>query len=129
MEIQRHVKVKGTASPYDGNLLYWSKRLKNNPMLYGKLAKLLQKQKGKCRWCELAFKDGDRIEIDHITPRSEGGKDELSNLFALHLHCHHDRHARHEAGIYGKDAKTEEPDEGKPSRPVLKTSRKGDFHA
>jgi RNA-directed DNA polymerase len=126
MEIQRHVKVKGTASSYDGNLLYWSKRLKNNPMLYGKLARLLQKQQGKCRWCELPFKDGDRIEIDHIDRNHD--HDALSNQMALHLHCHHERHARFHAGISEKDAKTEEPDEGKLSRPVLKTSRKGDFH-
>src|SRR5436309_463477 len=31
--IQRHVKVKGNASPFDGNLLYWARRLKqSNPL-------------------------------------------------------------------------------------------------
>src|SRR6266700_1257821 len=67
--IKRHVKVKGAASPYDGNLLYWSQRLANHPMTKGQLAKLLRKQQGKCRWCELTFRDGDQIEIDHITPK------------------------------------------------------------
>ena len=28
--IQRHVKVKGTVSPFDGNLLYWAKRLQHS---------------------------------------------------------------------------------------------------
>jgi RNA-directed DNA polymerase len=92
-EIRRHAKVKGNASPYDGDLLYWSKRLKTHPMLHGKLAKLLQLQKGACRKCELLFRDGDLIEIDHIILRSYGGKDTIDNLQALHLHCHDQRHA------------------------------------
>src|SRR5260370_41931862 len=29
--IQRHIKVKGQASPFAGNLLYWAKRLKDHP--------------------------------------------------------------------------------------------------
>ncbi|HTI14646.1 MAG TPA: group II intron reverse transcriptase/maturase [Dictyobacter sp.] len=93
--IQRHIKVKGNASPFDGNLLYWAKRLKDHPLTKTTRGKLLQKQQGKCRWCELLFKDGDQIEIDHITPKSEGGGEELSNKCALHRHCHDQRHAKH----------------------------------
>ena len=93
--IQRHVKVKGKASPFDGNLLYWAKRLKDHPLTKTTLGKLLQKQQGKCRWCGLFFKDEDHIEIDHITPKHEGGGEELSNKFALHRHCHDQRHAKH----------------------------------
>jgi len=93
VSIQRHVKVKGNASPYDGNLLYWTKRLKKHPMLNGKLAKLLQEQKGVCRKCGLLFRDGDLIEIDHIVFKRYGGKDTIDNLQALHLHCHDQRHA------------------------------------
>ena len=93
--IQRHTKVKGRASPFDGNLLYWAKRLKDHPLTKTTLGKLLQKQQGKCRWCELLFRDEDQIEIDHITPKSEGGGEELSNKIALHRHCHDQRHARH----------------------------------
>ena len=95
--IQRHIKVKGRASPFDGNLLYWAKRLKNHPLMKTALGKLLQKQQGKCRWCELLFREEDQIEIDHITPKSEGGGDELSNKCVLHRHCHDQRHAKHEA--------------------------------
>ncbi len=94
--IQRHIKVKGPASPFDGNLLYWAKRLKDHPLTKSTLGKLLQKQQGKCRWCELLFWDQDQIEIDHITPKSEGGGEELSNKFALHRHCHDQRHAKHD---------------------------------
>ncbi len=95
--IQRHIKVKGQASPFDGNLLYWAKRLQHHPLTKTTLGKLLQKQQGKCRWCELLFRKEDQIEIDHITPRSEGGNEELSNKCALHRHCHDQRHAKHEA--------------------------------
>jgi RNA-directed DNA polymerase len=95
--IQRHVKVKGRASPFDGNLLYWAKRLKNHPLTKTTLGKLLQRQQGKCRWCGLYFRDGDHIEIDHSLPTSMGGGEELSNKFALHQHCHDQRHANHEA--------------------------------
>ena len=93
--IQRHTKVKGKASPFDGNLLYWAKRLKDHPLTKTTLGKLLQKQQEKCRWCGLLFRDDDQIEIDHIIPKSEGGGEELSNKLALHRHCHDQRHARH----------------------------------
>ena len=111
--IQRHVKVKGKASPFDGNLLYWAKRLQqSHPLTMSKLGALLHKQQGKCRWCGLLFQDGDLIEIDHITPRKEGGTDERSNLVALHRHCHDQRHAKkHEEGTHDKSYQAEEPDE------------------
>jgi len=124
--IQRHTKVRGTASPYNGDLLYWSQRLSRHPMLNNTKGKLLQRQEGKCRWCELLFQDGDLIEIDHMTPKSEGGGEELSNKFALHRHCHDERHAKRVVGAYDKGQIIEEPDALKGARPVLKTSRRGD---
>jgi 5-methylcytosine-specific restriction endonuclease McrA len=42
-------------------------------------ASLLKKQKGKCIHCGLYFQDGDVIELDHIIPKSKGGKDEYKN--------------------------------------------------
>ncbi len=124
--IQKHIKVKGAASPYNGDLLYWSQRLKNHPMCNGVKGVLLRKQHGKCRWCELLFQDTDVIEIDHITPKSEGGREELSNKFLLHLHCHDKRHARCVTGVSNKDPIIEEPDAGKLACPVLKPSGGGD---
>jgi RNA-directed DNA polymerase len=113
IRMQRHVKVKGNASPFDGNLLYWAKRLQqSHPLTMSRLGALLHKQQGKCRWCELLFQEGDLIEIDHITPRSEGGTDDPNNLFALHRHCHDQRHAKkHEWGTHDRSHQTEEPDE------------------
>ncbi len=124
--IQRHIKVRGTASPYDGNLLYWSTRLKKHPMISGTLSRLLQKQQGKCRWCELLFKDGDHIEIDHLVPKSEGGGDELSNKCALHRHCHDQRHAQQpETSIHDKNHIIEEPDDGKAVTSGSEAEREG----
>jgi RNA-directed DNA polymerase len=89
--IRPYAKVRGEASPYDGNLLYWSQRLKAHPMMKQKLAKLLQRQLGKCRWCELTFRYEDQIEIDHIDGNHEN--DHPSNLMALHQHCHDEKHS------------------------------------
>jgi len=86
--IVRHVKVKGESSPYDGNLVYWSIRLGKNPELSNKVTKTLKQQKGKCTHCEVHFKTDDVWEIDHIIPKSQGGKDKYKNLQLLHRHCH-----------------------------------------
>jgi len=127
--IQRHVKVRGRASPYDGNLLYWSQRLRTHSMLNGMLAKLLQKQQGKCRWCGLFFQDGDLLEVDHITPKSLGGGNMISNRVVFHRHCHDQRHARNALGAYDKGHIVEELDDAKVSCPVLKPSKGGDSFA
>lgn len=92
--IVRHVKVKDEASPYDGNLVYWSTRRKNHPECPKKIAELLWKQKGKCNWCELHFREDDLLEIDHILSTAQGGKDVTSNRQLLHRHCHDEKTAR-----------------------------------
>jgi RNA-directed DNA polymerase len=86
--IVRHVKVKGESSPYDGNLVYWSSRMGNNPEMPKRVAKLLKAQKGKCTHCGLYFRENDVMEVDHIIPKSKGGKDEYKNIQLLHRHCH-----------------------------------------
>ncbi|HEY9693693.1 MAG TPA: group II intron reverse transcriptase/maturase [Oculatellaceae cyanobacterium] len=87
-EIVRHVKVKGEASPYDGNLMYWSTRMGQHPEVSKTVATLLKKQKGKCAHCEWNFTEDSVIEVDHIIPKSQGGKNEYKNLQLLHRHCH-----------------------------------------
>ncbi|MEH1793629.1 MULTISPECIES: group II intron reverse transcriptase/maturase [unclassified Nostoc] len=87
-KIVRHVKVKGTASPFDGNLKYWSSRKGSNPLVPTRVATLLKKQQGKCAHCELYFREDDLIEVDHIIPKSKDGLDTYANLQALHRHCH-----------------------------------------
>lgn len=90
-EIKRHIKVKGNASPYDGNLIYWSTRMGKHPEMPKTRATLLKRQKGKCAHCNLFFREGDVIELDHITPKSKGGKNEYKNLQLLHRHCHDEK--------------------------------------
>lgn len=86
--IVRHVKVKGESSPYDGNLVYWSTRMDNNPEMPNRISKLLKKQKGKCTHCGLFFRENDVLEVDHKIPKSQGGKDIYDNMQLLHRHCH-----------------------------------------
>ncbi len=128
--IRRHVKVRGTASPYDGNLVYWAQRLRDHPLTTGRIAILLKRQGGTCASCGLLFADRDIIEVDHIIPRSCGGPHDVDTMQALHRHCHDRKSAdegslarRWQRGIADKDHTTEEPDDANVSRPVLKTSR------
>jgi RNA-directed DNA polymerase len=94
--ITRHVKVQGERSPYDGDWVYWSTRMGKHPEAKRSVSILLKEQKGKCPWCGLFFKDGDRLEIDHKIPKSQGGKNSYENLNLLHRHCH-DHKTAHEA--------------------------------
>jgi len=119
--IKRHIKVRGTASPYDGNLIYWAQRLKDHPLTPSRVGKLLHSQQGHCPWCGLYFREGDLLEIDHIIPHYAGGRDEWHNVQLLHRHCHDQRHRTYEKGHA-----TEELDESKGSCPVLKTNGRGD---
>jgi RNA-directed DNA polymerase len=86
--IKRYVKVKGESSPYDGNLVYWSTRMGNNPEMPKTVATLLKKQAGKCTYCGLIFRENDVMEVDHRIPKSQGGKDSYDNWDLLHRHCH-----------------------------------------
>ncbi|MGI0483632.1 group II intron reverse transcriptase/maturase, partial [Geminocystis sp. CENA526] len=93
-EIKRHVKVKGEKSPFDGDWIYWTTRIGKHPEVSTRMATLLKRQKGKCNHCGLNFKSEDLLEIDHIIPKSKGGKDVYNNLQVLHRHCHDDKTAK-----------------------------------
>ncbi|MGL5795929.1 MAG: HNH endonuclease, partial [Waterburya sp.] len=83
-----YVKVKGDKSPFDGNLIYWSTRMGVHPEMPTSKAIRLNKQKGKCNWCRLHFREGDILEEDHIISTALGGKNVYDNLQLLHGHCH-----------------------------------------
>lgn len=91
--IIRHTKVKGNASPYDGNLVYWSTRRRKHPECPKRIAELLRQQEGKCARCKLHFREDDLLEIDHTLPISQGGKDTKNNRQLLHRHCHDEKTA------------------------------------
>jgi RNA-directed DNA polymerase len=86
--ISRHIKVKGEVSPYNGDWIYWSKGRGEYPGTPTRVAKLIKRQKGICPHCGLYFTDTDIVEVDHIVPKSLGGKDTYDNLQLLHKHCH-----------------------------------------
>lgn len=50
----------------------------------------------KCAHCELYFKPEDKLEVDHLIPKSNGGKDLYLNWQLLHVHCHHQKSAEEE---------------------------------
>lgn len=83
--IVRHAKVRGTASPYDGDLVYWSRRLSRHPLARSMESRLLRRQAGACARCGLTFRDGDQWEIDHIIPAAG---EQMTNKQLLHRHCH-----------------------------------------
>ncbi len=79
-------------------------------------------QKGKCAHCELFFKNGDLLEIDHKKPRAKGGKNTQYNLQLLHRHCHDTKTANDDKAVRGTNENSqiiEEPCEVKISRTVL----------
>jgi len=87
-KIVRHVKVKGTKHIFDGDTVYWVKRGQSDPTLSTRVQKLLKSQDGKCKWCNLEFSCEDIMEVDHIKPKKDGGKDVYANLQLLQGHCH-----------------------------------------
>jgi RNA-directed DNA polymerase len=95
-KIQRHVKVQKGKSFYDGDEIYWAKRLSGG---YGDIspskAKMLKFQDGKCAYCGAVFKNGDLIEAHHKTHKAHGGMDNYGNLILMHRHCHDQYHAEY----------------------------------
>jgi RNA-directed DNA polymerase len=86
--IQRHAKVKGTNSPFDGNLIYWATRSGRSPLIPPIKARLIKEQKGRCGICRNFFLPDDVIERDHIIPKALGGKNIRENVHAVHRYCH-----------------------------------------
>jgi 5-methylcytosine-specific restriction endonuclease McrA len=50
---------------------------------------IMQRDKFRCRLCGVAASDGEhvRLEVDHIIPRSKGGKDTAENKWVLCFAC------------------------------------------
>ncbi|GET42976.1 group II intron reverse transcriptase/maturase [Microseira wollei] len=82
--VNNHVNVKGDKSPFDNDLIYWSKRSNNN--YDGIYLKLLKKQSHTCTACGLKFLSEDKVELHHIDGNHDNWKP--NNLEVLHRHCH-----------------------------------------
>lgn len=129
MRWRQHVKVRGAASPFDGNLAYWARRLRHHPLTRTTLGWLLQRQGSACTRCGLLFNDEDCIEIDHDCPTVLGGTPTSANMQVLHRHCHAKKTA-HDGSTHRRVSRVrmtgrrdaEELGVGKLIRPVLKAA-------
>jgi RNA-directed DNA polymerase len=95
---RKHVKVRGNASVYDGNMIYWATRLKDHPLTGSTVGRVLAVQQGCCARCGLHFKDGDLLELDHLVPLVNGGSEHATNKQVLHRHCHDQKHGHQAVG-------------------------------
>lgn len=85
---RKHVKVLSMASVYNGNHIYWAERSPRYSTLSTRVTNLLKRQNGICKACNRKFTIDDKMEVDHIIPRSKGGLDQYNNLQLLHRQCH-----------------------------------------
>lgn len=91
--IQRHVKIRGVANPYDPEWeMYFEKRIAMTMLntLYGRnqLIRLWKDQAGICPICQQRITKETGWHNHHIIPRARGGKDEYANRVLLHPECH-----------------------------------------
>lgn len=95
--IERHIKVKGTASPDDPQLqAYWTKRQTRYGKTYwvqsSKLHNVAQNQDWRCPVCGEHLFNGEQLNTHHKVPIKEGGSDKMENLIHLHKICHQQLH-------------------------------------
>ena len=91
--IQRHVKVKGTASPDDPALRdYWTYRQTRYGKTYwekgSKYYKVAQSQNWRCPVCNDTLFNGEALHTHHRKQIKAGGSDLEENLIHLHQACH-----------------------------------------
>ena len=80
----KHLNVKGDFSPFNGDVVYWSKR--NSKIYDGATAKVLKKQDHSCGYCGLKFIDEERVHLHHIDGNHDNWR--AKNLLAVHESCH-----------------------------------------
>lgn len=85
-KIERHTKVKGHKSPFDGDWPYWTARLGKDPTRPKRICVLMKGQKGRCAECGLRLGATDVLEVHHRdgTPHNH----HYQNLALMHGHCH-----------------------------------------
>jgi RNA-directed DNA polymerase len=95
-KIERHAKVRGTASPDDPNLKeYWKERTKAKAKeLTPSYQKIAQNQEHTCPICGEALYNGEELQKDHIQPQHAGGQESYDNYQLLHTDCHKQKTAR-----------------------------------
>jgi RNA-directed DNA polymerase len=97
LTIQRHVKVKGTASPDDPTLNeYWQQRQTRYGKTYwdkgSKLYNVAMNQHWCCPVCREHLFNGEPLHTHHRMSVAIGGTDAEENLIHLHQVCHQHWH-------------------------------------
>jgi RNA-directed DNA polymerase len=97
--IVRHIKVKGKASPDNPDLReYWVNRNKRmGKIRWSKGSKyyiIAQDQDWTCPICGEPLLNGENLDIHHIVPVKDGGRDDTHNLIHLHSICHKQEHSK-----------------------------------
>ncbi|NET69323.1 MAG: RNA-dependent DNA polymerase [Moorea sp. SIO1G6] len=83
-----HTMVTGTKSPYDGDLVYWSKR--KSTLYDNHTSKALKRQNHSCEHCGLMFNCDESVHLHHVDGNHDNWK--LKNLAAIHQSCHQQIH-------------------------------------
>jgi RNA-directed DNA polymerase len=80
----KHIKVRGEKSPFDGDITYWSER--NSKLYDGATSQALKRQDHSCGYCGLKLLSDERVHLHHVDGNHENWK--KNNLLAIHESCH-----------------------------------------
>jgi RNA-directed DNA polymerase len=80
----KHIKVRGEKSPFDGDILYWSER--NSKLYDGATSQALKRQDHTCGYCGLRMFSDEKINLHHVDGNHRNWK--KGNLLAIHESCH-----------------------------------------
>jgi RNA-directed DNA polymerase len=96
--IQRHIKIRGEANPYDPAWEGYFDRRLGRQWLAGEhrqpLVNLWKAQQGTCPVCRQRITKETGWNIHHIRYRVHGGGDNQTNLALLHPNCHRQVHSQ-----------------------------------
>ncbi len=80
----KHIKVKGGKSPFDGDIIYWSER--NSKLYDGATSQALKRQNHACGYCGLRLLSDEKVHLHHVDGNHSNWK--KNNLLAIHESCH-----------------------------------------
>ncbi len=99
--IQRHVKIRSEANPYDPQWEVYFEHRRQHRISWTKVTRtrytLWKRQDGRCPWgggaLRLDIEAPDTFHVHHVIFTCHGGKDTLKNTQLLHDVCHRQLHA------------------------------------
>ncbi len=80
----KHIKVRGEQSPFDGDIIYWSER--NSKLYDGATSQALKRQDQACGYCGLKLLSDEKVHLHHVDGNHNNWK--KNNLLAIHESCH-----------------------------------------